>query len=62
MKSLSKGICRLGIVPVRAEASDKSEMVTQLLFGEHYSVLEVSKDKKWIKVMIEFDGYGGWID
>ncbi len=62
MKSLSKGICRLGIVPVRAEASDKSEMVTQLLFGEHYSVIEFSKDKKWIKVMIEFDGYEGWID
>ena len=27
------GICNLAIVPVRAEASDRSEMISQLLFG-----------------------------
>lgn len=57
-----KGICRLGIVPVRADSSDQSEMVTQLLFGDHYTVLEISQDAKWMRIRIEFDQYEGWID
>lgn len=57
-----KGICRLSIIPVRADKADTAEMVTQLLFGDHYSVEEVSKDEKWIKIKIYFDGYEGWID
>ena len=56
-----KGICRLSVIPVKAEASDKSEMVTQLLFGDHYEVLEEGPDHKWFKVKINFDGYEGWI-
>jgi len=35
-----KGICRLSIIPVRAHPADSSEMVTQLLFGDHYEVLD----------------------
>ncbi len=62
MNYFSYGICRLAIVPVRAKPSDKSEMVTQLLFGESYKVIEISKDKKWYKIEIDFDEYQGWID
>ncbi|MCH8555868.1 MAG: hydrolase Nlp/P60, partial [Schleiferiaceae bacterium] len=29
------GICKMASVPMRAEPSDRSEMVNQLLFGEH---------------------------
>lgn len=54
------GICHLAIVPVRAEASDRSEIVSQLLFGEHFEVLE--HQKMWSRVRIAFDGYEGWID
>ncbi|MFA5299826.1 MAG: C40 family peptidase [Lutibacter sp.] len=54
------GICNLSIVPVRIEPSDKSEMVSQLLFGEHFTVLEIHK--KWSKISIAFDNYEGWID
>lgn len=57
-----RGICRLSIVPVRAEGSDKSEMITQLLFGDYYTVLEYSRDKKWLRIRIYFDEYEGWID
>lgn len=57
-----KGICRLGIVPVRAESNEKAEMVSQLIFGDHYSVQDTSKDGKWVKIIIEFDTYEGWID
>jgi hypothetical protein len=60
--SLDFGVCRLSIVPVRGEAADKAELVTQLFFGEHYEVLSVSKDKKWLKIQIHFDQYEGWID
>ncbi|MBL3657427.1 C40 family peptidase [Fulvivirga sediminis] len=62
MEIQEKGICRLSIVPVRAEGSDKSEIVTQLLFGEHYTVTDVSKDQKWLRILIHFDKYEGWID
>jgi hypothetical protein len=62
MKELQKGICRLSIVPVRKEPADKSEMVTQLLFGDHYTVLSSTPDKKWFHIKVYFDGYEGWID
>lgn len=56
------GICRLAIVPVRDRPSDKAEMVTQLLFGEAYKIVELSDNKKWLKICMDFDGYEGWID
>lgn len=56
------GICRLSVVPVRKDPSDTSEQVTQLLFGDHYTVTNASGDRKWLNIRIEFDGYSGWID
>lgn len=54
------GICNLSIVPLRLAASDASEMVNQVVFGEHFLILE--KDKKWSKIKLAFDGYEGYID
>ena len=54
------GICNLAIVPMRAEASDKSEIVSQVLFGEHFEVLE--QKAPWAKIKLQYDGYEGWID
>ncbi len=54
------GICNLSIVPCRKEPSDKSEMVTQLLFGEHFEVLE--EKKSWVLIRIAYDNYECWID
>jgi len=62
MDLLEYGVCRLSVVPVRAEASNRSEQITQLLFGEHYEVIEVSKDRKWVRIRIVYDHYEGWID
>ncbi|MBC7390125.1 MAG: C40 family peptidase [Opitutaceae bacterium] len=56
------GICIFNIVPVRSADSDKSEMVTQLLFGDRYEIVEESESKKWIYIKISDDGYEGWID
>ncbi|MBP1225217.1 C40 family peptidase [Flavobacterium sp. 1355] len=54
------GICNLAIVPVRSEPSDRSEIVTQLLFGEHIEILE--RQNQWSKIKIQFDDYQGWVD
>lgn len=62
METQEKGICRLGIVPVRKVPSDRSEMVTQLLFGEHYVVTDTTENQKWHQIIIDYDGYTGWID
>ncbi|MEQ9101636.1 MAG: NlpC/P60 family protein [Imperialibacter sp.] len=61
MIETEKGICRLCLVPVMCEPSFHSLQLSELLFGEHYEVLEASEDKKWIKVKIHFDGVVGWI-
>jgi len=54
------GICNLSIVPLRLEATDTSEMVSQVLFGEHFEVLE--KHDKWSKIQLQYDNYEGYID
>lgn len=54
------GISNLSIVPVRSEPREKSEMCTQILFGEHYMILE--ENSKWCQIKLSFDGYEGWID
>lgn len=53
------GISNLSIVPMRAEASDASEMVNQILFGEQYKILE--QRKKFSRVRLSHDNYEGWI-
>jgi cell wall-associated NlpC family hydrolase len=54
------GICNLSVVPLRIEPNDKSEMVSQVLFGEHFKVLE--KSKEWRKIRLAYDNYEGWVD
>ncbi|HSP83309.1 MAG TPA: C40 family peptidase [Gillisia sp.] len=53
------GICTLSIVPVRSQPDDASEMVTQLLYGENFKILE--ERGKWSRIRIAFDSYEGWI-
>ena len=53
-------ICNLSIVPLRATPSDQSEMVSQILFGESFTILE--KEKHWSKVKLSFDDYEGYLD
>lgn len=62
MDNQVKGICRLGIIPVRAKSNDQAEMVSQLIFGDHYSVNDISSDGRWANIIIEYDQYDGWID
>ncbi|RZJ31744.1 MAG: hydrolase Nlp/P60 [Flavobacterium sp.] len=54
------GICNLAIVPMRIDSSDRSEIVSQVLFGEHFEVLE--QKAQWTRIKLQYDGYEGWID
>ena len=57
---MNYGYSLLSVVPGRGEPSDKSEMVTQLLFGESFAIIdEVSN---WYNVKSEHDGYECWVD
>lgn len=55
-----KGYCFLSAVPMRAEASDRAEMVNQLLAGDTVEVVE--RQEKWSLVQCDYDGYRGWVD
>tara|TARA_R110002020_G_scaffold323714_1_gene539533 strand:- start:69124 stop:69876 length:753 start_codon:yes stop_codon:yes gene_type:complete len=52
------GICHLSIVPVKTSADDSGEMISQLLYGDHFKVLE--QRKYWSKIRIAFDNTEGW--
>lgn len=53
-------ICHLSIVPIRKESSDRSEQVTQLLFGDLVEILETNGN--WQQIRILDDNYVGWVD
>lgn len=57
---MNKGICNVSIAPLRAENSDKSEIVSQLLYGESADIIEV-KDN-WTKIITHYDHYEAWMD
>jgi len=53
------GICNISIIPLRKEKSQKSEMISQLLYGETFEILELSDN--WSYIKMNFDNYKGWI-
>ncbi|HEX7870074.1 MAG TPA: C40 family peptidase [Chryseobacterium sp.] len=57
---MNKGICIVTVAPVRAENSDRAEIVTEILYGESADILEVNKN--WTKIKMHYDGYEGWMD
>ncbi len=54
------GICIHTLIPVRIHPSERAEMVTQIIFGELFNILEITGN--WAKIITEFDSYEGWID
>lgn len=57
---MTKALCNVSVAPLRAEASDKAEIVTQILFGESLTVLESASN--WTRIKLDYDGYEGWMD
>ena len=54
------GICNLSIIPVRKNSTSKSELVSQLIYGELFKVIE--KKEKWFYIESIDDKYCGWIN
>jgi len=55
------GICPLSVIPIRSSSSHKSEMISQLLFGELLEILD-RKGKQWAKIRCAYDNFVGWVD
>lgn len=55
-----QGICIYPLVACRREPNERSEMISQLLYGESYDVIE--EINSWIKIKNHRDNYESWID
>lgn len=60
-KHQTHGIVPLSVIPVRRQPDDKSEIVTQLLFGETCEII-TKKHNNWCRIKLSWDGYEGWVD
>ncbi|MFV0566961.1 MAG: NlpC/P60 family protein [Flavobacteriaceae bacterium] len=54
------GICNLSIVPLRSEPAHNTELISQVLYGDIFKILE--QRKTWSKIRITFDKCEGWIN
>jgi gamma-D-glutamyl-L-lysine dipeptidyl-peptidase len=57
---MERYICENIFVPLRVMPSHKSEMMSQIIFGERFNIID--KSGTWIKIETLFDEYTGWID
>ena len=57
---MEKFICENVFVPLRLGPTHRSEMLSQVLFGEKYQIIDHAGH--WIKIESLFDKYTGWID
>lgn len=55
-----KAVSLHSVVPVRTEASETSEQITQMLLGEICTIEE--QKTRWIRVKLALDGQMGWVD
>lgn len=55
------GICPLSVIPIRISPSHRSELISQMLFGEMAEILE-SKGNKWLRIICETDETVGWVE
>lgn len=53
-------VTNVPVMPLRAEPSHKSEMISQAVFGECLEKEIVNADG-WVKVRLQYDGYEGWV-
>ena len=56
---LVRGICHVGVAPVRSSAASSSEQVTQVLYGESFDTLQILGG--WTRIRLHADRYIGWV-
>lgn len=53
------GICPLSVIPIRSVADNAGALTSQLLYGEHFKILE--QRKFWSRIRVAFDDVEGWV-
>ncbi len=56
---MSYAVCCVPVAPLRIEPDHRTEMVSQLLFGECCKITVAEKDG-WVKIENKLDAYTGW--
>jgi gamma-D-glutamyl-L-lysine dipeptidyl-peptidase len=56
---MDSAFCSVPVSPLRSAPDHKSEMVSQLQFGELVDLIETVGDQ-WARIRCRFDGYEGW--
>lgn len=51
--------CVVPVSPMRASAAHRSEMVSQLVYGESCTIVDKGNEY-WCQVVCSYDGYEGW--
>ena len=54
-------LCKVSVAVVRKLADSKTEILSQMLFGEVATILSI-KNKHWMRIQCEWDGQIGWVD
>ena len=54
------GICNLSIVSIRETPAHDASLTSQLLYGDHFKVLEIRK--RWSRIRVAYDNFEGWVD
>ena len=57
---MEKYYCSVSVSPIRTEVSERSEMSSQILYGETCEILET--EGHFSKIKMDFDDYEGWIN
>ncbi len=57
----SAAVVAVPVADVRRLPDHTSELVSQGLFGETFRVLALSRDRRWLHLRGEEDGYAGWV-
>lgn len=53
------GICPLSLIPLTTQPDDFGGLITQLLYGEHFRILEHRKN--WSRIRNSYDSCEGWV-
>lgn len=59
--TLAYAVCSVPCAPLRSENNHRSEMVSQILFGEKAIIKEIDEKRGWVRIMCEWDHYEGWV-
>ncbi|MCD4769858.1 MAG: C40 family peptidase [Bacteroidales bacterium] len=57
---MSEYICTSLVVPLRTGPSHRTEMGSQILLGESYTIED--RAGTWTKIRLNYDKYSGWVD